>query len=313
MNHFSTREVAKILEVSELQVRSWLRAGPVAPQRDPAGHLEFTFQDLLLLRTTKGLLESGVPARHVRRIWSSLRRQLADDLPLTSLTIYADGHRVVAWDGSARWQPDSGQFLLNFDVGEIAARAAAEPPAELPWRPSGGSQSVAKLTTLRRAEAVEAPPAALSVVESPAAGEPLTAEQWFHLALELESSSPAEARQAYHQAIELEPAWVDAHVNLGRLYHEAEELGKAEAHYREAVRHAPEDATAHFNLGVLLEDRGRPEESILAYRQAIVRDPELADAHYNLGLLLESLGRRSQAMSHLMTARNLYDRAGGDS
>jgi tetratricopeptide (TPR) repeat protein len=306
--------VAKILEVSELQVRTWLRAGPVSPQRDPSGHLELTFQDLLLLRTTKGLLESGVSARHVRRIWSSLRRQLSDDLPLTSLTIYADGHRVVAWDGNARWQPDSGQFLLNFDSGEIAARAAAHPPAELPLRLVENPRPAGKAALAPRIQpSLTVAATSTSVLDRPADGEPLSAEHWFHLALELETSSPAEARQAYHQAIALEPAWVDAHVNLGRLYHEARELGKAEAHYREAVRHAPEDPTAHFNLGVLLEDRGRREESILAYRQAIVRDPELADAHYNLGLLLESLGRRSQAMSHLMTARNLYDRAGGDS
>ncbi|HKO22440.1 MAG TPA: tetratricopeptide repeat protein, partial [Candidatus Eisenbacteria bacterium] len=64
--------------------------------------------------------------------------------------------------------------------------------------------------------------------------------------------------------------------------------------------------TIPYNLAVLLEDRGRPEEAILAYRRAIEIDAEAADAHYNLGLLLDSLGRRSEAMRHLMTARQLY-------
>ncbi len=120
-------------------------------------------------------------------------------------------------------------------------------------------------------------------------------------------TSPLEARQAYVQALDADPDFGDAHLNLGRLFHESGELGKAEAHYRDAVRCAPNDATCHFNLGVLLEDRGRPDEAVLAYQRAIACDPDAADAHYNLGLLLEGRGRRSDAMKHLMIARQLYE------
>ena len=102
----------------------------------------------------------------------------------------------------------------------------------------------------------------------------------------------------------------DAHVNLGRLYHEAKEPAKAEAHYRAAIEHAPGDPIAHFNLGVLLEDRKRSDEAIRAYRQAIARAPDFADAHYNLGLLFETLGKRSEAIHHLRLARKLYTRSG---
>jgi hypothetical protein len=35
---------------------------------------------------------------------------------MSSLTIYASGKRVVVWDGTSAWQPDSGQFLLNFET-----------------------------------------------------------------------------------------------------------------------------------------------------------------------------------------------------
>jgi len=298
MRHFSTRDAARILEATEDQVRTYARLGEIVPLRGAGGRLEFGFEHLLLLKTTKGLLEAGVPARRLRRIWSSLRRQLATDLPLTSISIFADGERAVAWDGSAQWQPDSGQFLLNFDAGEIAERA--------------GGQSMTASAIHRReldesssmgAPGLEAPSAALA--ESPV----LSAEQWFHLGCELESSSPLEARQAYRQALELDPDLGDAHLNLGRLEHEAGELGKAEMHYREAVRRAPEESTCHFNLGVVLEDRERHDEAILAYERAIALDPDSADAHYNLGLLLETLNRRSDAIRHLMTARHLYSRS----
>src|SRR6185503_17650121 len=91
-----------------------------------AGTPEFNFQQLLMLRTTHGLLETGVPTRRVKKLWASLRRQLAGDLPLGSIRIFADGDRAVAWDGQARWQPDSGQFLLDFGAAEIAARAGVD-------------------------------------------------------------------------------------------------------------------------------------------------------------------------------------------
>src|SRR5438552_17494348 len=109
----SLRQAARILEVPEARLRALARAGFLAPQRGPIGPLSFGFQDLLLLRTTKSLLESGVPMRQIRRIWASLREQLANGLPLTSISIQADGERVVASDGSARWRPDSGQLLRD--------------------------------------------------------------------------------------------------------------------------------------------------------------------------------------------------------
>jgi tetratricopeptide (TPR) repeat protein len=267
------------------------------------------------------LIEAGIPPRRVRRLWSSLRRQLAADLPLTSVRILADGERAIAWDENASWQPDSGQFLLDFDAGEIAERAGEDieawgtlkthPMAETAEAPNRRAAATptpspaphpSAAPTPSQASHPSAAPNPTAAVQAPAP----SAEQWFHLACELEDTSPLEARQAYIQCLALDPDFADAHINLGRLAHDAGELGRAEAHYRSAVQCAPEDAIGHFNLGVLLEDRGRPDEAIHAYEQAIARDPDAADAYYNLGVLLESRGRRSEAMRHLMTARRLY-------
>jgi tetratricopeptide (TPR) repeat protein len=312
--HYSTRDAARILQTTEPEVRTWAKMGGVVPERGSGPDAEFTFQQLLLLRTTRGLLQAGIPARRVRRIWSSLRRQLDGDLPLTSIRIYADGDRAVAWDGNAPWQPDSGQFLLDFEGGELAQRADVDLVVL-----HGGATEVATPKAERAKEAAPPKPAKPAIATPPPSrgraaalppkeiGPPaLSAEQWFRLGCELEGASPLEARQAYMQALEVDPDYADVHLNLGRLDHEAGNLGAAEARYRRAVECDPEDATAHYNLGVLLEDRDRPDEAILAYRQAIARDPEAADAHYNLGLLLESMGRRSEAMRHLMVARRLY-------
>lgn len=297
---FPLREAARILEVPEARLRALARAGLLAPQRGPIGPLSFDFQDLLVLRTTKGLLESGVPMRQIRRLWASLRRQLTAELPLTGIAISTDGEQVVASDGSTRWRPDSGQVLLDFDARELAERADGERAAP----PRAALRLVAPAAGLE--PAADAPGAAGPGAD-PAA--PYSAADWYETGCALEDGSPLEARAAYERALELDPELAEAHVNLGRLLHLAGERGRAEPQYREAVRLAPDDPTPHFDLGVLLEESGRREEAVHAYRQAILRDPDFADAHCNLGLLLESLGRRQEAVRHLIAARQLVGAA----
>jgi tetratricopeptide (TPR) repeat protein len=269
MKLFTTSEVAKILNLRDSRIRSFVRAGFLAPARGHKKTLQFTFQDVLFLKTAKGLLDSRVPAKRVIRMLSSLKRQLAKDQHLASIKIYADGDRVIALDGKSRWQPDSGQFLFNFDARSVMQKA--------------------KLPLPRPKKVKE-----------------LSADHWFNLAMELESSSIEEAQRAYHRALQLDPQMAAAHLNLGKLYHDAKDTKKAEAHYRAAVANAPEDPAPLFNLGVLMEDIKRPEKALIAYRAAVKVDPSFGDAHYNLGLLLERLGNKSEAFSHLRTARKIY-------
>jgi tetratricopeptide (TPR) repeat protein len=209
-----------------------------------------------------------VPTKRINSILSSLKRQLPDEQHLSSLKIYADGRRVVVWDGKAQWQPDSGQFLFNFDA-----------------------RSVMRTLNLPRPKPAKAN---------------LNARYWFNLAVEFEKTSAEEAQRAYGRALEIDPTMSDAHLNLGKLYHDAGALRKCELHYRAAVEHAPNDAAPYFNLGVLLEDLKQPQEAARCYEEALKRDASFADAHYNLGLLLESLGEKKEAFTHLRTARKLY-------
>jgi tetratricopeptide (TPR) repeat protein len=291
---YSLREAARILELPEARLRALARAGFLEPQRGPIGPLTFAFQDLLLLRTTRSLLESGVPMRQVRRVWVSLREQLASGAPLTSITVRADGARIVATDGRSQWRADSGQMLLDFDTSEVAERA----------------EQTAGFGRLRLVEPLHDAPVPLRTpVPAPdweLDEDPVdAAAQWYEVGCELEASSADEAREAYGHALDLDPTLADAHINLGRLLHLAGEQGLAEPHYREAVRLDPDDPVPHHNLGVLLEEQGRKDEAVHAYRQAVLRDPDFADAHCNLGLLLAALGRREEAMRHLMAARRL--------
>ncbi len=272
---FDTAQTARIVGVPARRVRQCVGAGLLSPTRDDRGRLRFDFVDLILLRTMRGLLEKRVPVRQIGRILGSLRRQIGDRA-LTRLSVYADGRRVVAWDGASRWQPDSGQFLLNFDTGQIVR----------------GAQKISRLAAPR---------------PLPRSAQP-SADDWCDLAVELEDGSPLEARAAYHHALDIEPGHVTAHINLGRLLHTDGNLKSAELHYRDALRGESANALAWYNLGVVLEDAERPGDALPCYERAVAEAPDLADAHYNLALLYEGVGRERDAVRHFGIFRRLTRR-----
>lgn len=270
---FTTREVARIIGLPETRLRSWVRSGLINPRRGARRRFAFSFQDLVLLRASKGLIDEEVPTLKVRRILHALRRQLPPGKKITGLSVYVDGNRVVVRDGQSRWQPESGQFILNFETASLLRRAGRRPAMQLPRR-----------------------------------GLRLTASQWYDLAAELEATSPEEACAAYQQALSLDPTLAAAHVNLGQLMHSRSDLEEAEKHYRAALHLDADDAIAVFNLGVVLEDLRRPTEAEEAYLRSLDIDAKFADAHYNLALLYEARGRARDAVRHLSTYKRLTKR-----
>jgi DNA-binding transcriptional MerR regulator len=272
--HFDATQAARIVGVPPPRIRQCVRAGLLATRRDSRGRLRFDFVDLVLLRTIRGLLERRVPTRQIGRVLDSLRRQIGKR-PLSRVSVFVEADRVVAWDGESRWQPESGQFLFNFDAGQVVRRAS----------------QVARLPASERPRLPE-----------------LTAEEWCELAIEIEDRSPLEAKAAYHHALDIDPGNATARINLGRMLHAEGTLAGAEAHYREALRREPSSAIAWYNLGVLLEDQHRADDAIAAYERAVRADAQLADAHYNLALLYERAGRERDAVRHLAIFRRLSPR-----
>ncbi|WP_447977231.1 tetratricopeptide repeat protein [Candidatus Nitrospira bockiana] len=264
---YTTADVLRILQISEKTFETCLRAA-LFPSTKTHRPRRFSFQDLLLLKTAKGLCEAGIPVARIRRVLDSLKRQLPPDEQLSRIRIYADGRRVVVWDASGRWQPDSGQFVLNFEARQVVE------PRRLSTRPRRSQRQA-------------------------------TAEEWLERGLALESEAPEEARRAYEEALALDPASSAAHLNLGRLFHEAGDLARAELCYRRAVAYAPDEAIGVFNLAVLMEDRGDLPNAIATYEDLVDRWPDFADAHHNLARLYEATGQRAAAIRHYSTARRL--------
>jgi DNA-binding transcriptional MerR regulator len=276
---YSTRDVAALLGIPVAQVRSYVRSGFLVPGQGPRGEYRFTFQDLILMRTAKGLVEARVPTRRIVLALRNLRDQLPEGRPITGVRISAQGHHVVVRDGREVWNPESGQALLDFEVSDLARDAA-----------SLDSQRARRFAV---AEITEVVPEADS------------ADGWFDRGVEIELDDPPAAEEAYRQALEIDPTMVDARLNLGRLLHEAGRTVEAEGHYRSALETRPDDPTALFNLGVALQDLGRPSEAVEVYEKALEIDPALADAHYNLAVIYEGMGRKKAAIRHLKSYKLL--------
>jgi tetratricopeptide (TPR) repeat protein len=273
MKGYTSRDVARVVGLTVAQVRTFARDGFLTPGRGPRGALLFSFQDLVILRTAKGLVAARIPTRRIRSALRRLKSELPRGRSLAELRIGVEGDRIVVSDGQTSWSPESGQMQLDFAVADLATRAA--PMAR---------------RTARAAQAVE---------------QDLSASDWYELGLELEAVAPAEARDAYRRALELDAHHGDAHVNLGRLLHETGLVEEAERHYRLALSENPAHATAAFNLGIALDDLSRPADAIEAYRQAIFTDPGLADAHFNVARLYEAAGKKAAALRHLSMYRKL--------
>ena len=265
MQKYGAREVQKLLRLPRSTLRALIDAGFVAPTRGPRNALQFSFQDLIVLRTAQALADARVPQKRITRSIRELRRRLPGEMPLSGLSISAVGDRVAVKEGRSRWQADSGQYLLEFE-GD----------------PAAGALKVIE----RRSGAHEA-------------------REWFERAVALESRDAAAAIRAYERAVAADPKLLDAQLNLGWLLHERGRFEQAESAYRAALKACGKAPALLYNLGVLLEDMDRKREAIEAYEAALREDARFADCHYNLALLCEELGRPRDAIRHMAQYRRL--------
>ncbi|HVN45728.1 MAG TPA: tetratricopeptide repeat protein [Steroidobacteraceae bacterium] len=270
MRSYSMRDVQRVLRLSADTTRNLIKAGFVRPTRGARREYRFSFQDLIVLRTARALIDARIPPRRIRRSLESLRRELPESVPLSGLSISAVGDHVVVRDGDARRQVESGQYLLGLEV----------------------SMENGVLQVVEHREAPPPPPAA-------------PRGDWFAQALSLESTDPEAALGAWREAVDEDTGNAAAWTNWGRLLHERGRTRQAAEVYRRALAQVGPDPLLLYNQGVLLEDLGDPAAALEAYQGAIAADPELADCHYNLARLYESLGQAQNAIRHLGQYRRL--------
>lgn len=147
---------------------------------------------------------------------------------------------------------------------------------------------------------------------------------------------PTQAQDSYRQALRLQPNFAEVYANLGSLYAQHKNWGKAIECFRRALRLQPQLAAAYRNFAKVWEQVGNERQALdcwqraveiepnwagatdhlvlgnrwvklgqwemgeTCYRRAIARDPQLLDAWHNLA---EALAYRQQWQA----ARETYE------
>lgn len=270
MSGYRTKEVAELIGLNTDQVRHYVRRSLVQPGRGPRGEYRFSFQDVVLLRTAKGLMNASVTTRKAYRALVKLKKEIEQEKSLSAVRIYADGTTVMARDDQHVWEVETGQINFDFSRDQIAG-------------------SVADIAEQH--------------VQAAIAAEDLDTDEWYNLGLDLEEVDADKAPDAYKQSIRLDPKNADAHVNLGRLYQLRGDLKHAKRHYELALTARPGHQLALYNLGTVFDELDETSKAADFYQQA----PSIPDAHYNLARIRELQGDEVSALRHMRAYRDLVD------
>ena len=289
---FTRDQVQRLADVSQAQLAYWERLGILGARRRGSRRI-YDFRDLISLRTTKQLIDEGVPAHKLRRALLALEEKLSDvKAPLTELRIVSNGKDLVVDYAGSRLEPLTGQLVLNFETRELDEKIRVLPPSSAAQPALSGE---APSATQRPQVTVISGGAAARTQQQAAS----SAADWMARAAESERRGiREEAIGAYQQAVAREPRHVDAWINLGTLHYDRGEFPRAYECFRRASEIDAASALAMYNVGCVLEDLGQVHSAREYLREAVRLDPAFADAHYNLALLCERLDAAGEALPH---------------
>lgn len=115
----------------------------------------------------------------------------------------------------------------------------------------------------------------------------------------------AGAQPLLEQALALDPAYADAHNNVGQLYYRQGDWSLALAAYQQAVALDDQNAIYEFNLGTVYERLGEYTQAVTAYQRALELNPAYIEAYNNLGFTYLQQGALDQALATLQIGLDL--------
>ena len=260
---YTLRELTRLLRLTPKRLAQLRRLGVLSDES-----LGYRFRELVAARVAAGLLEQGATVRHVREALAGVRRIAPNaETPLSELRLVVQDQRVIVEHDRLRFDPRTGQALLDFGVGELERESRESALAGLvrPLVPPADAAEV----WFARASAWDGDP-----------------QRW------------ESAVDAYERVVALDPAYAAAWNNLGLLQHRMGHYDRARECYEKALGADESCCQAAFNLGSLHEDLGDFHAAITWYRLALEMQPEYADAHFNLAGVLGKLGRNEAAARH---------------
>ena len=149
---FSGHQAAEIVGITYRQLDYWARTDLVRPSlQDASGsgtRRQYSYRDLLELRTIKTLLDAGIKLESVRRVFSYLRDNLGGEVASASLVIQGNRSVLVRTDGELVDLLRAGQGVLNIlplgsvkddvDARIVELRPAADDPPAATGEAVGG-------------------------------------------------------------------------------------------------------------------------------------------------------------------------------
>jgi len=104
-----------------------------------------------------------------------------------------------------------------------------------------------------------------------------------------------DAAARFREALSLDPAFAEAHYNLGVTYQRMRAHDSAADALREAVKRQPQDADYRYALGTSYYHLGRYDDAAGAFEAALRIQPGHLEAQYSLALSLEKQGEKARA------------------
>ena len=273
MRGYSTKQVSDLIGLDPPQIRHYVRSEVLKPNRTLRGHYRFSFQDVVLLRTAKGMIDSDVTVRRTYKALRKLKSELSAARSLSALRIFASGNKVLVREADNLWEVESGQHSMDFSISDLA-----EEVSDLAYESAGGGKPI----------------------------EELTSDELYNLGLDLEEIDQNQAKNVYQRAASLDPANVDAIINLGRILQLEGDLKMAKQAYERGLSLNPRHELANYNLGTIFDELDESAIASSYYEKA----PNVPDAHYNLARLKELAGDQVSAKRHLQLYKELVELEG---
>lgn len=98
--------------------------------------------------------------------------------------------------------------------------------------------------------------------------------------------------------LEKKPGHIPVLIRMAQIERDKGQLDDAAGHLREAVKNEPSNQDAHLELGRLLYERNDVAGSIAETEKVLSLNPKQVDALYNLGAIYANLGNSQRARSY---------------
>jgi tetratricopeptide (TPR) repeat protein len=258
---YDLKAVAKLVGISESQIRYWDRIGLIPNVDKKRGTLLFDFKGLVAFRTVKELLNQGISLRRIRKCIEGMKKIMPEiQHPLTEVRISIQGDQLLLGKDNMRFTPD-GQLVIDF---------TAKPGKSLPLTVDSGEESFFRAL---EAEFQEDWENARRLYERVLALRPDYADARVNLGnIEHRLGDSKKAEQFYRKALCSDPDHLEANYNLANILEERDPEN-AVLFYCKALYQDPTFADAHFNLARVLDRMGEADEAERHWRLYLDLNP----------------------------------------